>query len=78
MFCSADSCIPDRRPASKRFTGVVYSENIMSGYRVILQDGGAIWEGLICSYCKLVLKNPMQTTESGLRFCKECFDEARG
>ena len=41
-----------------------------------LQDGGEIHEGLICSYCKLLLKDPVQTSESGLRLCRGCFEEA--
>ena len=48
----------------------------MPGYKVFLQDGGDIREGLTCSYCKLVLKDPVQTSESGQRLCKGCFDKA--
>ena len=48
----------------------------MPGYKVFLQDGGDIREGLTCSYCKLVLKDPVQTSESGQRLCRECFDKA--
>ena len=48
----------------------------MPGHKVYLQDGGEIREGLTCSYCKLVLKDPVQTTETGLRLCRECFGEA--
>ena len=49
----------------------------MPGHKVFLQDDGEIREGLTCFYCKLVLKDPVQTTETGLRLCKECFEEAR-
>ena len=45
----------------------------MPGYKVFLQDGGDIREELTCSYCKLVLKDPVQTSESGQRFCWECY-----
>ena len=48
----------------------------MPGYKVYVRDGGEISEGLTCSYCKLLLKDPMQTSESGLRLCRECFDKA--
>ena len=41
-----------------------------------LQDGRDIHEKLKCSYCKLLLKDPVQTSESGLRFCRECFSKA--
>ena len=43
---------------------------------MVLQDGGEICEELKCSYCKLLLKDPVQTSESGLRLCRECFDNA--
>jgi len=46
----------------------------MPGYKLYLQDG-EIHEGLKCSYCRLVLKDPIQTSETGLRYCKECFKE---
>ena len=42
---------------------------------MVLQDG-EIREGLTCSYCKLLLKDPVQTSESGLRLCRECYDTA--
>ena len=48
----------------------------MPGHKVFLQDGGEMREGLTCSYCKLLLKDPVQTSESGLRLCKGCFEEA--
>ena len=48
----------------------------MPGYKVFLEDGGEIHEELTCSYCELVLKDPVQTTESGLRLCRGCFEEA--
>ena len=41
------------------------------------EDGEEIREGLKCFYCKLVLKDPVQTTESGLRLCRGCFEEAK-
>ena len=48
----------------------------MPGHKVYLQDGGEIREGLKCCYCRLVLKDPVQTSESGLRLCKECYEKA--
>ena len=42
---------------------------------MVLQDG-EIYEGLKCSYCELLLKDPVQTTESGLRLCRTCFEGA--
>ena len=48
----------------------------MPGHKVFLQDGGEIRDGLACSYCKLLLKDPVQTSESGQRLCKECFEVA--
>ena len=49
----------------------------MPGLELYLQDGGKVQDELTCSYCKLVLKDPVQTSESGLRFCRECFDKAK-
>ena len=49
----------------------------MPGHKVVLQDDGEIREGLTCAYCKLVLKDPVQTSETGQRLCKECFEVAR-
>ena len=48
----------------------------MPGYKVVLQDDGEMREGLACFYCKLLLKDPVQTSESGQRLCKECFEVA--
>ena len=50
----------------------------MPGYKVYLQDGGDIGKhkGLLCGYCKLLLKNPVQTSKSGKRLCRECFEIA--
>ena len=49
----------------------------MPGYKVFLEDGGEIREGLTCAYCKLMLKDPVQTSESGLRLCRGCFEDAK-
>ena len=49
----------------------------MPGHKLTAQDGKEVRDELTCSYCKLVLKDPVQTSESGLRFCKECFDKAQ-
>ena len=48
----------------------------MPGHKLYLQDEGDIHEGLKCSYCRLVLKDPIQTSETGQRYCKECFKDA--
>ena len=48
----------------------------MPGHKVYLQDGEKICEGLTCFYCELLLKDPVQTSESGLRLCRECYDKA--
>ena len=45
----------------------------MSGHVVHLQDDQKVPEELKCTYCKLVLNDPVETSESGLRFCKECY-----
>jgi len=47
----------------------------MPGYKLYLQGGGKIHEGLKCSFCLLVLKDPIQTSETGQRYCKECFKD---
>ena len=47
----------------------------MPGYKLYPQNG-EIREGLKCAYCKLVLKDPVQTSETGLRLCKDCFEIA--
>ena len=46
----------------------------MPGYKVYLQDGGEIREELTCCHCKLVLNDPVQTRESGLRLCRGCYE----
>ena len=48
----------------------------MPEYKVYLQKNGEIREGLRCSYCRLVLRDPIQTSETGQRYCRECFTEA--
>ena len=58
------------------YKGYILYRFKMSGYKVFLQDGGDIREGLTCTYCKLVLKDPVQTSESGQRFCWECYHKA--
>ena len=49
----------------------------MPGYKLSLQGKGEVHEGLKCSYCRLVLKDPIQTSETGQRYCKECYEDAR-
>ena len=50
----------------------------MPGYTVYLQKNDVtIREGLKCTYCRLVLRDPIQTSETGQRYCKECFTEAK-
>jgi len=48
----------------------------MPGYKIFLQDGRTLREALKCSHCQLVLRDPIQTTETGVRFCRECYNEA--
>ena len=50
----------------------------MPGYgKVYLEDGQEIQRpDLTCSYCHLLLKDPLQTSGTGQRYCKECFKEA--
>ena len=55
--------------------GTDFLKTTMPGYKVVVQDG-EIREELTCSYCKLLLKDPVQTSESGLRLCRECYDTA--
>ena len=49
----------------------------MAGYKLYLQEGREVHEGLKCSHCRLVLKDPIQTSQTGQRYCKECFEDAR-
>ena len=56
---------------------VVETYITMQGHKVFLEDGGEICEKLTCFYCKLVLKDPVQTSESGLRLCRGCFEKAK-
>ncbi|XP_065885202.1 TNF receptor-associated factor 2-like [Dysidea avara] len=49
----------------------------MPGYKLYLKDGDEVHEGLKCSNCRLVLKDPIQTSETGQRYCKLCFKDAR-
>lgn len=48
----------------------------MPGYTVVLQNDQEIREGLTCPCCKLLLKDPVQTIESGIRLCRTCFEGA--
>ena len=48
----------------------------MPGYDVFpLQAGRMILERLKCRHCRLVMKDPVQTKETGLLYCRECFSE---
>ena len=48
----------------------------MPGYDAFpLQDGVVLHERLKCYHCQLIIKDPVQTKESGLIFCRECFNE---
>jgi len=57
--------------------GSELSNKVMPGHKLTAQDGKEVCDELTCSYFKLVLRDPVQTSESGLRFCKECFDKAQ-
>lgn len=48
----------------------------MAGYVFPLQDGVVLHDRLKCYHCQLVMKDPVQTKETGLIFCRECFYEA--
>ena len=48
----------------------------MPGYKPYLQNNEELREGVKCSYCRLILRDPVQTAESGQRYCRECFKEA--
>ena len=48
----------------------------MPGYKLHLQSNGESREGVKCSYCRLILRDPIQTTNTGQRYCRECFKEA--
>ena len=48
----------------------------MPGYKLRLQKNEEPSEGIKCSYCRLIMRDPIQTAESGQRYCRECFKEA--
>ena len=48
----------------------------MPGYKVCLLNDESFREGLKCSFCSLLLRDPIQTSETGQRYCKECYKEA--
>ena len=49
----------------------------MSGHVIYLQDDDQkIPKELQCTYCGLVLNEPVETSETELRFCGRCFDNA--
>ena len=43
----------------------------MPGYNIVLSSGTKV--RLLCPECKLLLREPVQTTE-GIRLCKTCYD----
>ena len=48
----------------------------MPGYDILpLQDGATIQERLKCCHCRLVMSDPVQTKQTGLLYCRECFSE---
>ena len=48
----------------------------MPGYDILpLQDGATIQERLKCCHCRLVMRDPVQTKQTGLLYCRECFSE---
>ena len=48
----------------------------MPGYKLRLRNNEEPNEGIKCSYCRLIMRDPIQTAESGQRYCRECFKEA--
>ena len=56
---------------------VLISYTVMSGHVIYLQDDDQkVPEELQCTYCGLVMNEPVETSETGLRFCDSCFDNA--
>jgi len=49
----------------------------MPGHIIYPLDGGDVCGDLTCSYCKLMLRDPVQTTVTGHRLCRGCFDAAQ-
>ena len=58
------------------YTKKTRKKSKMPGYKVYLQKNDEIREGIKCTYCRLVLRDPIQTSETGQRYCKECFTDA--
>lgn len=48
----------------------------MSGHVIYPQDSQELPEDLKCTYCELVLNDPVETSETELKFCNACFDKA--
>ena len=70
-FCMAFIVICDRR-----FCELHRSIYTMPGYNTLpLQDNTIIQERLKCTHCQLIMRDPVQTKENGLFFCRECFNE---
>ena len=54
----------------------VHCYTAMSGHVIYPQDDQQLAEELTCTYCQLVLNEPVEASESELRFCDSCFDKA--
>ena len=48
---------------------------LMPGYDLKVNGEYARLKSLQCSACSLILKDAIQLWESGLRFCKTCWDD---
>ena len=64
------------RAKPQRCLSIKKKKEAMPGHKVCLQGGGEVRDGLKCTYCRLVLKDPIQTSDTGRRYCQECFKDA--
>ena len=65
-----------KKPKNQKTQKEEKADTKMPGYKVYLQKDGEIREGLRCSYCRLVLRDPIKTSQTGQCYCRECFTEA--
>ena len=47
----------------------------MSGYKLLMFLQEPVRTTFQCAYCKLVMRDPVQTSKTGIRFCKECYNK---
>ena len=46
----------------------------MPGHVIHPQDDQKVPQDLLCTFCGLVLNEPVETSETGLTLCAGCFD----